>query len=278
MGAGFEIHHDLQASVQKASDLSITTSCTLRVNDDTFCVHDGIWRDCGLGLSQRSHTDEDIKRPQPWHAFIFENIWILWFYDNIIILTLNYHFKYIWTWIVYIINIEMCETAKCDIKWAHSQAAAARIWLHASRRRSVASPEIRRKATFALLKKLQENCDVCFLYDVCIIYIYIYSVFMSYSYTKQCQNIAPTCSNWSGSTNALWVLKPFPVQTRYGPLLGPKGPAWQLGDYECRGKSQRRTNLEGIVFRKRWNVRRWAGRRGDLYNMLCILFELFASS
>lgn len=173
MGAGFEIHHDLQASVQKASDLSITTSCTLRVNDDTFCVHDGIWRDCGLGLSQRSHTDEDIKRPQPWHAFIFENIWILWFYDNIIILTLNYHFKYIWTWIVYIINIEMCETAKCDIKWAHSQAAAARIWLHASRRRSVASPEIRRKATFALLKKLQENCDVCFLYDVCIIYIYI---------------------------------------------------------------------------------------------------------
>ena len=37
----------LEASVQKASDLSITTSCTLRVNDDIFCVHDGAWRDCG---------------------------------------------------------------------------------------------------------------------------------------------------------------------------------------------------------------------------------------
>ena len=62
-GASFEIHHDLQASVQKASDLSITTSCTLRVNDDIFCVHDGAWRDCGLGLSQRLQMDEDI-RPQ----------------------------------------------------------------------------------------------------------------------------------------------------------------------------------------------------------------------
>lgn len=60
-GASFEIHHDLQASVQKASDLSITTSCTLRVNDDIFCVHDGAWRDCGLGLSQRLQMDEDIR-------------------------------------------------------------------------------------------------------------------------------------------------------------------------------------------------------------------------
>lgn len=85
-----------------------------------------------------------------------------WSYDSIYSNPVNYHFKYHFKYILCVhyvcCIIKMCETAKCDIKWAHPQAAAARIWLHASRRRSVASPEIRRKATFALKTPRKLRC------------------------------------------------------------------------------------------------------------------------
>ncbi|CAE7717145.1 unnamed protein product [Symbiodinium pilosum] len=37
----------LSASAERATALSIKTSCTLRVDSKVFCVHDGDWKDCG---------------------------------------------------------------------------------------------------------------------------------------------------------------------------------------------------------------------------------------
>ena len=57
------------------------------------------------------------------------------------------------------------------------EAAAARIRVHASRRRSVASPEIRKKVNFVLRKKLQDlRCHHYILVFWCyIVVMYICS-------------------------------------------------------------------------------------------------------
>lgn len=103
---------------------------------------------------------------------------------------LKYHFKYILCVHYVCCIIKMCETAKCDIKWAHPQAAAARIRLHASRRRSVASPEIRRKATFALKTPRKLRCLFIYIYNKDIIYIlYIILMFTFLCYIATPNNV-----------------------------------------------------------------------------------------
>mmetsp|Transcript_37350 Transcript_37350/g.89306 ORF Transcript_37350/g.89306 Transcript_37350/m.89306 type:complete len:235 (-) Transcript_37350:140-844(-) len=39
----------LKASVRRAAGLSVSTSCTLQVAEETFCVHDGDWTNCNCG-------------------------------------------------------------------------------------------------------------------------------------------------------------------------------------------------------------------------------------
>jgi len=43
-GVGEEL---LRASAERALALSISTSCTVHVESQAFCVHDGHWKDCG---------------------------------------------------------------------------------------------------------------------------------------------------------------------------------------------------------------------------------------
>lgn len=44
----------LRASAERAESLSITTSCTLHVESQAFCVHDGQWKDCGSACTDKA--------------------------------------------------------------------------------------------------------------------------------------------------------------------------------------------------------------------------------
>ena len=45
----------LKKSMKRAKELKVTTSCTVHVNNEAFCVHDGDWKHCAL-LSSFSIT------------------------------------------------------------------------------------------------------------------------------------------------------------------------------------------------------------------------------
>jgi hypothetical protein len=39
----------LRGSVERSREVGATTSCTVRLNDEVYCVHDGEWKDCPTG-------------------------------------------------------------------------------------------------------------------------------------------------------------------------------------------------------------------------------------
>lgn len=53
----------LRKSIQRSAAKNVTKSCTIRVDDQIFCIRDGgVWKDCDHGSDPTSLTDEILER------------------------------------------------------------------------------------------------------------------------------------------------------------------------------------------------------------------------